>query len=97
MSQTRGTRFNTVGRTIVMSSNRVDRSLLPVKYAMPPSDSVLISQASPYMWDSGMYCRWMAGIWVPVSFDGLCGRCQNRWIRLLVYIAPLGVPVLPEV
>lgn len=56
-----------------------------------------ISHSSPYTCDSGMYCRWMAGITRPMSTEGLCGRCQIRVIMSAVYIAPLGVPVLPEV
>lgn len=64
---------------------------------MPPEDSVAISHSNPYTWDSGMYCRWIAGISLPMSTDGLCGRCQVRVIMSAVYMAPFGAPVLPEV
>lgn len=44
-----------------------------------------------------MYCRWIAGISTPMFSDGLRGRCHSRVTRSVVYIAPLGAPVLPDV
>src|SRR5574340_851542 len=97
MSHTRGTRFKVVGRTSPMSSNRVDMSLLAAKYPVPPEANVPTSHAIPYRWLSGMYCRWMAGTWALMSSDAPRGRRHIRVIRSVVYIAPLGAPVLPEV
>jgi hypothetical protein len=70
---------------------------LAAKYAVPPAPSVEYRMTRPMTWLIGMKLRLMAGSLPSVSHSGANHPRQQLAIRRSVYMAPLGVPVLPEV
>src|SRR5262245_66553728 len=97
MSQIRGTKLNWVGRTNAKSSKNVERSLLATKYAVPPAPSVAYRMPRPITWLIGMKFNAICGIAPPLPHTVLLDRRQVLATASTVYMAPLGVPVLPEV
>ena len=97
MSHTRGTKLNWVGRTNARSSRNVERSLFAAKYTVPPAPRAPYSRPRPIMWLIGMKLKVIDG-WMPSSPQvPLTDRRHELATRRSGYIAPFGVPVLPEV
>ncbi|SKO68386.1 Uncharacterised protein [Mycobacteroides abscessus subsp. bolletii] len=84
-----------MGRVRVMSSNRVDISLDAAKYARPPQARAVTRLPRPITWLIGMKLRLINGI----SALELRVSALSHGLATIfsVYVAPLGVPVLPEV
>src|SRR5690242_20976502 len=97
MSQIRGTKLSWVGRVNARSSKSVERSLLATKYAVPPAPSVAYRMPRPIMWLIGMKFKVIDGIVPPSLHTVPWDRRHELATAFAVYIAPLGVPVLPEV
>ena len=98
MSQIRGTKLSWVGRTNARSSKNVERSLLATKYAVPPAPSVAYRMPRPIMWLIGMKFNVIDGVRAFIAPHRHAGPPPRvRRPSSLGYIAPFGVPVLPEV
>ncbi len=97
MSQIRGTKLNWVGRANARSSKNVERSLLATKYAVPPAPSVAYRMPRPIMWLIGMKFNVMDGVPPSLPHIAMLERRHELVTAFLRYIAPFGVPVLPEV
>src|ERR1700730_13224719 len=96
MSQILGTKLNWVGRTSARSSRNVERSLLATKYAVPPAPSVAYMMPRPIMWLMGMKFNVIDGA-PSLPHIAMLDR-RHAFITIRAgYIAPFGVPVLPEV
>ena len=98
MSQIRGTKLNRVGRANARSAKKVERSLRATKYAVPPAPSVAYRMLRPIMWLIGMKFNVIDGSAPPplphtVLLDGR----HELATAFAVYMAPFGVPVLPDV
>src|SRR5690349_23157074 len=97
MSQIRGTKLSWVGRVNARSSKSVERSLLATKYAVPPAPSVAYRMPRPIMWLIGMKFKVIDGVTPLLPHIAVLDRRHEVFTALARYIAPLGVPVLPEV
>src|ERR1700742_5190336 len=97
MSQIRGTKLNWVGRASARSSKKVERSLLATKYAVPPAPSVAYRMPRPIMWLIGMKFNVIDGVAPPLPHIAMLDLRHAFLAALVRYIAPFGVPVLPEV
>ena len=97
MSQIRGTKLNWVGRTNARSSKNVERSLLATKYAVPPAPSVAYRMPRPIMWLIGMKFNVIDGVAPSLPHIAMLDRRHEFMTAFAGYIAPFGVPVLPEV
>ena len=94
MSQIRGTITISVGRVSEMSSNKVDRSLFAAKWTVPPSAQGGDEHGAAHHVAQRHEVEVHQGERGPRSGKNSCHRFA---MSRSVYIAPLGVPVLPEV
>src|SRR5689334_17290148 len=97
MSQTRGTKLICVGLTRARSSRNVERSLFAAKYVVPPAPRVPYSSPRPIMWLIGRKLSVIDGCAPSSPHVPLTDRRHELATRRSGYIAPFGVPVLPDV
>ncbi len=106
ISATRGTNTNSVGAKIRRSSKSVDRSVEVASATVPPRPSVASREERPVRWLMGRYAYPTMAAASPSSavVDASAGAagsgrraCHIRSTMERVYIAPFGVPVLPDV